>query len=206
MTVFRGVDGAWLSGGSALAGFHLDHRRSKDIDVFAADASTLVELERRLVSWCALQGLEHAVLQRYPGFQRHRIRGGDEHTLVDLVHEPVPQLVPLESKPMHDAVRVDSMEEIAANKLAALLGRSETKDLLDLRAMAAAGLDPLAGFTAAQAKDGGLDAATLAWVLSELQIDLEGLDLLDPVTEAELDKFRSTLIERLQRMAFPVTP
>ena len=69
--------------------------------------------------------------QEFPGFRRYTVSDGERSTLVDLVHEPVEQLVPLDDKPVVDGVRIDPLQELVANKLSALLGRGETKDLVD---------------------------------------------------------------------------
>jgi hypothetical protein len=203
LEAFRGVQGAWLTGGAALSGFYLGHRISHDLDFFLVRRDQLPGLAARLVAWSETHGAHHVVLQRYPGFERHRVTLRGASTLVDLVHEPAHQVVPLASKPLVDGIRIDPKEEIRANKLAAILGRAETKDLLDLYALAESGLAPLAGLVDASRKDGGLDPATLAWVLSTLQVDLEGLKLLVNFDVLALEAFRDDLIHSLQREAWP---
>ena len=106
-------------------------------------------------------------------------------------------------KPVTDGVRVDPPEEIRANKLAALLLRGETKDLVDLFAMKQAGLDPLDGLGDAARKDGGVDAATLAWVVSGCSLDTSDLRLVEPVDATALEHFRTRLVERLRAAAHP---
>jgi hypothetical protein len=49
--------------------------------------------------------------------------------VVDLIRERVPQLHP---KVRRDGVLTDPVEEIVANKICALLGRAEVRDLVDL--------------------------------------------------------------------------
>ena len=67
-------------------------------------------------------------------------------------------------------VRVHSLREIAANKICALLGRGEIRDLVDLRAILARGLDLASILSDAECKDGGVSAATLAWIVDGLRI------------------------------------
>jgi hypothetical protein len=57
-------------------------------------------------------------------------------------------------------VRVDPPEEILANKLCTLLSRSEPRDLIDVRALEALGLDLDDALAAATLKDGGLTQAS----------------------------------------------
>ncbi len=203
LDAFRGVEGAWITGGSALGGFHLHHRRSYDIDVFSAEASRLDELADRVRAWCGAHDARCESVQAWPGFQRLRITRGDEQTLVDLVHETAAQVVPVDQKPVVDGLRIDPLRELRANKLAALLGRGDVKDLVDLHALALAGQDPLDGLEDAARKDGGLDPATLAWVLASVPVDTSTLLLEEPLDESELRRFRDALVEALQRLAWP---
>ena len=62
-------------------------------------------------------------------------------------------------KPAHGIVRVDPAEEIFANKLCTLLGRSEIRDLVDARALEGLGLSLTDALAAGQRKDGGLRRA-----------------------------------------------
>ncbi len=198
-----GVSGVYLSGGAALGGFHLGHRRSRDLDWFTPDRGRLDELQARVLAHCEARGHRVGVEQAWPGFRRLAVSGLGEETLVDLVHEPVPQVVPVEAKPLVDGVRVDALEDLAANKLCAVLGRGETKDLVDLFFLARSGRDPLDALDAARARDGGMDPAALAWVLRGVSTDPGGLSLCAPLDSAALRRFRDDLVARLARRAHP---
>jgi hypothetical protein len=93
-------------------------------------------------------------------------------------------------------------EEILANKLCALLSRSEIRDLIDVRALEMAGYRIENAVSAAAIKDGGLTASQLAWVLS--QIEIPG-DFTPPggVSSADVRHYLNDLITRLTAMAFP---
>ncbi len=139
----------------------------------------------------------------WPGFRRMRVQHGEESTLVDIVHDTVAQLVPLNSKPFIMHHRVDAIEEITANKLCAILGRSDVKDLVDLFFISRLGIDVLVFLPEASRKDAGMDPSTLAWVLSGIGLDLSSLDLVRPLSVQELGAFRDTLVERLLKLAWP---
>jgi hypothetical protein len=90
------------------------------------------------------------------------------------------------------------------NKLCALLGRAELRDLVDLRALLEQGGNFEQALRDAPRKDGGFSPLTLAWVLKETS----------PVpaartmgwTEAEireLSAFHSRLIEKLIAASTP---
>ena len=99
-------------------------------------------------------------------------------------------------------VRVDPPEEIFANKLCTLLGRSEIRDLVDARALEGLGLSLTDALAAGQLKDGGLTPAQLAWVLSQITIGGEAT-LPGGVAPEELREYVRGLIDRLARLAHP---
>lgn len=104
--------------------------------------------------------------------------------------------------PLTDLQRdLDPVREILANKLCALVGRSEIKDLVDLRALLGSGGDLDSGLVDAERKDGSADPATLAWVLADLRIGPEAR-VPGGVEPASLEAFRIDLVARLRRMAF----
>jgi len=119
---------------------------------------------------------------------------------VDLVIEHAEQ--PWPQKPIHGVVRVDPAEEIFANKLCTLLGRSEIRDLVDVRALESLGLSLTEALAAGQRKDGGLTPAQLAWVLSQITIG-DDAALPGEVPSAELRAYLGGLIDRLVRLAHP---
>jgi hypothetical protein len=125
---------------------------------------------------------------------------GDESVIVDLVIEHTEQVQP--EKPARGLVRVDPAEEILANKLCALLGRAEIRDLVDVRALEGLGLSLTDALAAGERKDGGLTPAQLAWVLSQISIG-EDATLPGGVTPAQLREYLDDLVERLTRLAHP---
>lgn len=99
-------------------------------------------------------------------------------------------------------VRIDSAEEILANKMCALLSRVEVRDLVDVMALQQSGLDPVAAVGAASKKDAGVTPSQLAWVLSSFPIP-EHTTLPGEVSPDSLRAFRDDLIRRLAASAFP---
>lgn len=191
--------GFFLTGGGALAGFHLHHRVTHDLDLFTVEdrldvgVAVLGDAARSL-------GATVEAVQTAPTFRRFLIRRGNESVLVDLVRDMAPQLTI--AKPVIDSIRVDDPSEILANKLCAALSRAELRDLVDIRALEGLGLrveDHIAG---AARKEAGLTPAQLAWVLSELEI-ADDASIPGGVTPAELRDYVERLVERLTAMAFP---
>jgi hypothetical protein len=196
---FRRESRFFLTGGAALAGFHLGHRETKDLDLFTTGdfledgVAALREAANELAA--SVEAIRTA-----PDFRRFLLRRGTDSVIVDLVKDSAPQLFP--EKPTIGTVRVDALEEILANKLCALLSRGEIRDLVDVRALELAGLHVEEMIGPAVRKDGGLTPGQLAWVLSQIEI---GEDAVPPggVTAAALRVYLRDLERRLTALALP---
>ena len=196
---FKRENRFFLSGGAALVGFYFGHRETHDLDLFTLENE--IENGFRLAGEVAKE-LNASVesIQTSPDFRRLLIRRDTEAIVVDLVREYVFQISP--EKPVINGIRVDSPEEILANKLCALLSRSEVRDLVDARELEKAGFNLENALSAAQKKDTGLTPAQLAWVLNQIRL---ADDLIPPgnVSVTELRNYLNDLITRLKRLAFP---
>jgi hypothetical protein len=189
----------FLTGGGALAGFYFAHRDTEDLDLFAAPGLDLAEPARALAAAAAACGAVVEPMQVYPDFRRAKAVRGDEECIVDLVVDRAPMVE--QDKALFGAIRVDTLREIAANKICTLLSRSEIKDLVDLAALVDAGIDLDRAFTDAEKKEAGADPATLAWILGELSIAPDAR-LPGGVDPAQLLAFRDALLPRLRGLAF----
>ena len=196
---FRQEGRFFLTGGGALAGYHLGHRETHDLDLFSL-SPVMEDGVRALRAAATGARASWQDVRTAPEFRRVLLSRGDESLIVDLVIEHSEQLRP--EKPLHGVVRVDPAEEIFANKLCALLGRSEVRDLIDVRALEGLGLSLTEALAAGQRKDGGLTPAQLAWVLSQITIG-DDAKLPGGVPPAELRDYLRGLIDRLARLAHP---
>lgn len=189
----------YLTGGGALAGYHLGHRETHDLDLFTL-SPVMEDGVRALRDSARELGASIQEVRTSPEFRRMLLSRGDESVVVDLVVEHAEQVA--REKPAHGVVRVDPVEEIFANKLCALLGRSEIRDLVDVRALEGLGLSLAEALAVGQRKDGGLTPGQLAWVLSQITIG-EGAVIPAGVTPAELREYLQGLIDKLARLAHP---
>jgi hypothetical protein len=189
----------FLTGGAALAGFHLGHRSTLDLDLFTLE-DAIEEGARTVAEMAREMGATLESVRTSPDFRRQILTRGSEAIVIDLVRERVPQAV--QEKPMIGRIRVDPPEEILANKLCALLGRSEIRDLVDVRALEMSGYSVDSALAVAARKDAGFTPAQLSWVLSQITL---GDDLVPPgdVTVEELRRYLDELVARLSRTAFP---
>lgn len=196
---FQRDNSFFLSGGAALVGFYFGHRETHDLDLFTLKND--VENGFRLVSEVAKGlGAEVESIQTSPDFRRLIVKRGVDAIVVDLIREYVFQIDPV--KPIISGIRVDTPQEILANKLCALLSRSEIRDLVDVRELENAGFSVEAALEAAERKDSGLTPAQLAWVLNQITFDDE-VDLPGDISTGELRSYLLKLIDRLKRIALP---
>lgn len=200
LSLLAGVEPRWsLTGGGALAGFHLGHRDTRDLDLFFRGLSELGAIPEDVTRRLVAEGLVVSVERQAPGYRRLIVEDGAERTIVDLVAEPVPSIEPpLELPP---GVLVDTAHEVLVNKLNALLGRVALRDLLDVSALLAAGGDFERAVRDAHIKDGGFSPPTLAWLLSEFPVEpLARSAKLDPTPLlAARDLLMKRLVEPVPR-------
>jgi hypothetical protein len=194
-----------LTGGGALAGVHLGHRATRDLDLFWRSRPNLGQSALEAQGHLRAAGLDVVVLRTAPQFGQLRVSDGEAVCIVDLVAEPAASIEP----PLRVAIdgteiAVDSLHEILVSKLTALLGRTELRDLIDVQALIAAGGALDAAVRDAPKKDAGFSAMTLAWVLHTFEVGplARALDW-SPQQIAEADAFRQQLRDRLKEIARP---
>jgi predicted nucleotidyltransferase component of viral defense system len=196
---FARTQGFFLTGGAALAGFYLRHRDTEDLDLFASPEVDIGDGVRALVEAAVAIGASATILRESGDFKRYAVTRESETTLVDLVVDRAPQVA---EKRSFGRIRVDAPNEIAANKLCALLDRFEVRDLVDLELLLATGLTLEAVLADAQKKHAGADPATLAWALSQCRI-APTAPIPAGIRASQVEAFRSALIATFTRMALP---
>jgi len=118
----------YFTGGTLLAAFYLHHRKSKDLDFFSDNSvvhDEIIEFINELKKEIHLpQVKEKKIYDRFEFF----INNGNEVRL-EFVHYDHPKL---KKRKKWNGIYVDSLDDIAANKLMAFFDRNEPKDLFDL--------------------------------------------------------------------------
>ena len=171
LEAFAGQGAAFfLTGGAVLAGWALGHRRTDDLDLFTTDDGAMADCDRLVRAAAAAIGATVEPVQSQPDFRRYLIQDAAESMVVDVARDRAPQLRP---KVDRGGVRTDSVEEIVANKICALVGRSEVRGLVDLYCLERAGFRVEDFLEDAMRKDGGVTPATVAWILSGLSVPAE---------------------------------
>jgi hypothetical protein len=185
----------FLTGGAVLAGWTLAHRPTEDLDLFTTDDQAMSESDRLVRGTAADIGATVESIQSHPDFKRYLLRAGGDSLLVDVVRDRTPQLY---RKVVRDGILTDAVEEIVANKICAIVGRSEVRDLVDLYFLERAGYPAERFILDAARKDGGVTAATFAWLLSGLAIPSTLPAGIDADT---LRAFARDLEQRMRRLA-----
>lgn len=186
-----GGHGFFLTGGAALVGYYGHDRITRDLDLFTRDHEAFEDGPHRLLEAAEVVGAVSAPVRTHPTFRRYRVTRGPEETLVDLVWEPVPAIHPPVPLPGLD-LDIDVPDEIAVNKICAVVGRGEPRDLEDLHFLAKQGIDLEAALGSARAKDGGVGPDTLLMVLPDV-----------PVSSTALREFRDDWVQRLRMGLLP---
>jgi hypothetical protein len=189
----------FLTGGGALAGFYFGHRDTEDLDLFSPPGLDLGDAARAMGEAAAACGAVVTPLQTYADFRRLLATRGEERCLVDLVIDRAAMVDP--DKARFGQVRVDTLREIASNKICTVLSRSEVKDLIDLQLLLGTGLDLRDVLRDAHEKDLSADPTALGWVLDQITISPRAAlpGGADPVA---LDLFRRELVKKLRDLAF----
>ncbi|MGE0495290.1 MAG: nucleotidyl transferase AbiEii/AbiGii toxin family protein [Vulcanimicrobiota bacterium] len=195
LKAFQG-EGFFLTGGSALVGFYGHDRVTRDLDLFTRSHEAFEEGPGWLGAAVEALGASLDPIRTYPAFRRYQVCRGEEQTLVDLVFEPVPPVYPPRPIP-GSRLALDLPDEIAVNKLCALVGRGEPRDLADLLFLDRFGVDLGRALELASHKDAGVGPDTLLLVLPA--VPLSG----DPEKLAALRDFRDDWIGRLRLEVLP---
>jgi predicted nucleotidyltransferase component of viral defense system len=125
--------GYYLTGGTALSAFYLQHRYSDDLDFFTRKRDSVTEDFRYLGEILTSIGIviasqdlteSYARLFVYPEGQK------DTALKIESARDVPAMMAPPE---VYDQIVVDSFEEIAVNKVCTILSRTfESKDFYDL--------------------------------------------------------------------------
>lgn len=189
-------DEFFLTGGTALAEFYLKHRKSQDLDLFTLDQeldfdfvnAEIQKIARNLNLEITNQVSSSTYLQYIFSYNKMSLK-------IDVVKD-----IPIHFGKLEKIknVWVDSLENIAVNKVLAIFGRTDAKDFIDLFFLTKEkGLKFDSLFKKAKKKDLGLNEFYLANMLAEV----ENLKIFPKTTRSfdkkEMQKFFLSLSKKL---------
>jgi hypothetical protein len=191
----------FLTGGTALAEYYLQHRYSDDLDLFTTDDEALALARQEvLVLGPRLAVTVESVLSS-PTFQRFLLTRADMPPLqIDLVRDVDVQFG---SRQRRGAVIVDAIENIAVNKVTAIFGRTASKDFVDLYFLLEAGQHLPTLIEHAKQKDAGLTEFWLAGMFRQADRLNQLPAMLKPVSLDTIKAFYAQLAAELMRDAKP---
>jgi len=129
-----GERGYYLTGGTALSEFYLQHRYSDDLDLFTREIKAPDADFPDMRNWLISSGFTITNAQLQPEFVRFFVRQekeSEDALKIELARDAGAMLAP----PLRiDKMIVDSFEDISVNKICAIYGRMppEVKDFCDL--------------------------------------------------------------------------
>ncbi len=191
----------FLTGGTALAQYYLQHRYSDDLDLFTIDDEAFGLARSEIYRLAAGLSVSVESILSTPTFQRFELgRAGDAPVRLDLVRDVDFQFG---QRQRFGAVLVDSEENIGANKVSAIFGRTESKDFVDLYFLLQRG-QPLPTLIAdAKEKDSGITEFWLAGMLRQVEMLNRLPIMLKPLDIATLKSFYLDLADDLLRRIRP---
>jgi hypothetical protein len=191
-------DSFYLSGGTALSAYFLGHRLSEDLDLFTAAPRAVGPALVALAAPLAAAGFEVETVRSFPTFAELRVTSAGEATRIDLAEDTPFRLAPV-TPGKAEGLAVDSLEDLAANKLAALFDRAEPKDFVDVFFLAHE-VQPLAELIeSARRKHVGMDDYWLAQAFARVRNVKVLPRMLRPVDLDDLRAFFMADAARLMR-------
>ena len=197
----------YLTGGTALSRGYLHHRYSDDLDLFVNAASPRGD-DPRYKQWrervlSALRGQTQRRLEiprLFDDFAALMVHDGAVTLKIELINDVPSHIGEVRGEP--ELGRLDSLENILANKLTVLVGRNEPRDVADIWAIVKSrGLSVETAILDASTKAGGLYHAVVAERLcAATQKDWELVMWTDP---PELETYLADLAEIGEQLILP---
>ena len=122
----------FLTGGTALSAFYLQHRYSEDLDFFTAQPDQVPQVLPILTEIAKQSGGKIEIRRQFRTFLEVLVHGPrGEMTKCDFAQDSPFRLQPVIR---HESLNifVDNALDISCNKLSALFDRSEAKDFIDV--------------------------------------------------------------------------
>ena len=159
--------GFYLTGGTAASRGYLQHRFSDDLDYFVNDDDHFGLWVERMIH-ALNKKWECEVLMKEERFARLNLVQPDFSLKIEMINDVPAHVGDIQN---HSVLgRLDSAENILANKVTALLDREEPKDLADIWGFCfRKNLSLQAAITDAQSKAAGVFPADLGRVLCSVQ-------------------------------------
>jgi len=187
-----GSNNFYLTGGTALSQFYLQHRQSNDLDFFTNDENLLLPFAANIEKYLAVLGISAQRRRGMRSFVELYVENNDGKTLIHMALDSAFRFEPLREFPDYPGLKVDNLDDIASNKLLALFGRAALRDFIDVYFLINKGFFTNAQLVEkAKQKDPGFDLYWLGVAFERVNsFDATLQDMLLLVQPVDFEKIR----------------
>jgi hypothetical protein len=126
------INAFYLTGGTALSAFYLKHRKSNDIDLFTPEEELILPFSFKIEETLKGNGIEVKRSREFNSFVELFVCFLQESTAIHIaLDSPFKFEQPADSK-RFPGLKIDSLIDIATNKLLTLFGRANLRDFVDV--------------------------------------------------------------------------
>ncbi|MFO7817290.1 MAG: nucleotidyl transferase AbiEii/AbiGii toxin family protein [Thermodesulfobacteriota bacterium] len=191
--VFTRETSFYLTGGTCLHRFFYEFRYSADLDLFTSANNTFHEDVRDVKECLEKVSLDYEPIVESRDFVRLKI---ENKLQVDLVNDRVYRLG--RSQKNSQGIRIDNIENICANKICAVLGRDDPKDVFDIYVIYSQSNIEWPEIVKATRKKCALDPEILEFRLNSFPLDLlKYLNVLNKKTIDQMEQNYSITIKNI---------
>lgn len=171
----------YLTGGTALSVFYLYHRKSNDLDLFTNVEELINPFSQKLVNTLKKENIKVSTSRSFHSFSEIYVETQEESTVIHLaLDSPFRFEEPIIFKEF-PKLKVDSLIDIATNKVLTLFGRATFRDFVDVYFLLKEKFTKEELIEKAKLKDPGFD---LYWLgvamerINEFKDDIKDIHLL----------------------------
>jgi predicted nucleotidyltransferase component of viral defense system len=192
-------DSFFLTGGTALSAFYLQHRYSEDLDFFTEIPDEVSRMVPELEKICQKLAVKLEINRRFKTFLNCTVTSDkSDHVKIDFAQDTPFRLQPLIFNEEF-GIFVDNPLDIACNKFSALFDRAATKDFVDIYLINRVlfSFDDI--YENAKKKHVGLDDYWLAISLQKVNLVAELPRMVVSLTIEELKGFFNDKVKKIMQ-------
>ncbi len=152
----------YLTGGTALSKFYLGHRKSNDLDFFTSEEELIQPFSLKIEAALKKAGFNVERKRGFRSFIELVVSAPSESTIIHLALDSPYRLDSIIMAEEFPGLRIDSLKDIAANKLLAIFGRATLRDFVDVLFLVREKFEKKDLILMAKKKDPGFDLYWLA--------------------------------------------
>jgi predicted nucleotidyltransferase component of viral defense system len=181
----------YLTGGTALSRGYYHHRYSDDLDYFVNNSPEFQRIAEEVI--IKLTDIFNDIKISLKDTHFVRIFTSEEKLKIELINDVPSHIGTLIDHPVLG--RIDSKENILANKLTAIVDRTMPKDMVDLYFLLQDGLDLKKALVNAESKAAGIAPLLVAKVFGEFDYTLLDTEIkwVNPIPSITIKEFMNSL-------------